>query len=94
MESSGDVASGSVAAARKLWRFAKYELLRYVNALHNALQVGCGASLDDHLPKPSAPVGPQATDLERRGALVFLGDMEGRQCLGRKILACCTSPLV
>ena len=82
LDSSGDVASGSMAAARKVWRFAKYEHLKYVNALHNSLQAGAGLSLDQHLPVPIAPDRPEATDPQSLGALVFLGDMEGRQRLG------------
>ena len=86
LEADGDVQSGSVAATKKLWRFAKYEPVKYVNSLDNAMKRGAGLSLDEHLPRPSAPAVPTKGALEDKGALICLGDMEGRQSLDLKLV--------
>ena len=84
MEAAGLVAPGSLKEARKLSRFFKYEPLKFIQAVCNAVQQGSGISLDQFLPHASPPAQPGLRDLESKGACVFLGDQEKKQRLAGK----------
>ena len=86
MESQGTVAAGALKEARKLSNFFKYEPLKFVQAVHNSVIQGCGLNMDTFLPRASVPGPPAATDLEDKGACVFLGDQEKKQNLGKQLM--------
>lgn len=75
---------GTLKQAKAEARTLKYEPLKYIQALENALVRGAGLSLDQHVPCPVSPheVGASGS-LENKGAIIFVSDQEGKQFLSR-----------
>ena len=81
METSGLLKPGSAKEARKLGRFFRFEPVKYVNSVQNALIQGAGLSLDRYLPAPEPPKDAQPHDLKAKGCVTFLSDQESRKLL-------------
>ncbi len=82
MESSGELATGSLKDAKKQLRMNKYDLLKYVKCLQNAIHHGMGRSLDEFLPTVRPPADVKQSALEQNPTFIFLTDMESQQSLG------------
>ena len=82
METSGELATGSLKDAKKQLRISKYELLKYVKCLQNAMHHGMGRSLDDFLPAVRPPADVELSALQKNPTFIFLTDMESQQSLG------------
>ena len=72
---------GSAKEARRLGKFFRFEPVKHVNSVQNALKQGANLSLDSYLPLPEPPRAPQPGDLTAKGAVIFLSDQESRKPL-------------
>ena len=73
---------GTLKQAKAEARTLKYEPLKHIQALENALVRGAGLSLDQHVPGPVSPNEMAANrSLENKGAIIFVSDQEGKQFL-------------
>ena len=72
---------GTLRAAKSDARGVKYEPLKNIQAIQNAMNRGCGHSLDEHVPLPEPPSARGPTWLEDNGCLIFVADQESKQRL-------------
>lgn len=81
MERNEQVAVGSLKEAKRKLRMDKYEPLKFVKALNNALHHGIGFSLDKFLPLVHPPRNADLITLSENPTFIFLTDMEPQQYL-------------
>ena len=84
MERQGHVPVGTLKAAKIEAKGLRFEPLKHIQALDNALRQGVGVSLDEHrMTPPQAamrpPIGHDDDKLLHRGALILISDQEGKQ---------------
>lgn len=82
LEAKGELAPGSLKDAKKQIRINKYDLLKFVKCLQNAMYHGIGRSLDEFLPVVRPPAQVEQKALEQNATFIFLTDMESQQSLG------------